>query len=78
MSQTYQREIEKFQNNNILLNVVRASKNMPLSFLDIPNVIGTGSFSETIGAAGYLYGSGSGLTGFLSPGLYIFHGCMWQ
>ena len=78
MSQTYQREIEKFQNNNILLNVVRASKNMPLSFLDIPNVIGTGSFSETIGAAGYLYGSGSGLTGFFSPYTSTVGGSYWN
>lgn len=78
MSQTYQREIEKFQNNNILLNVVRASKNMPLSFLDIPNVIGTGSFSETVGAAGYLYGSGSGVTGFFSPYTSSVGGSYWN
>lgn len=78
MSQTYQREIEKFQNNNILLNVVRASRNMPLSFLDIPNVIGTGSFSETVGAAGYLYGSGAGLTGFFSPYTSSMGGSYWS
>lgn len=78
MSQTYQREIEKFQNNNILLNVVRASKNMPLSFLDIPNVVGTGSFSESVGAAGYLYGSGSGLAGFFSPYTSTVGGSYWN
>jgi hypothetical protein len=68
MSQVYQSEIEKYQNNNLLLNIVRASKNMPLSFLDIPNVIGTGSLSETVGLGAFLYGSApSSVSGFFSP-----------
>lgn len=68
MSQVYQAEVEKYQNNNLLLNVVRASKNMPLSFLDIPNVIGTGSLSETVGLGAFIYGaSPSSVSGFFSP-----------
>ena len=68
MSQTYQRVIEKYQNNNLLLNIVRSSKNMPLSFLDIPNVIGTGTISETAGLAGLFYSGspGGGLAGVFS------------
>lgn len=68
MSQVYQSEVEKYQNNNLLLNVVRASKNMPLSFLDIPNVVGTGSLSETVGLGAFIYGgSPSSIAGFFSP-----------
>lgn len=66
MSQSYQNEMEIFQNNNILLNVVRASKNMPLSFLDIPSVVGTGNFSASAGIGAYLYASGLG-TSFFTP-----------
>lgn len=68
MSQVYQSEVEKYQNNNLLLNVVRASKNMPLSFLDIPSVVGTGSLSETVGLGAFIYGgSPSSVAGFFSP-----------
>lgn len=68
MSQVYQSEVEKYQNNNLLLNVVRASKNMPLSFLDIPNVIGTGSLTETVGLGAFIYGTApSSVGGFFSP-----------
>ena len=65
MSQSYQKSIEKYQNNNFLLNIVRSSKEMPLSFVDIPSVIGTGSISETAGLSGLIYSAspGSGLAG---------------
>jgi hypothetical protein len=63
MSQTYQRTIEKYQNNNLLLNIVRSSKNMPLSFIDIPNVIGTGNVSETAGISGLIYSVPSAIAG---------------
>jgi len=60
--------MEKFQNNNILLNIVRASKNMPMSFLDIPNVVGSGTFSASVGASANLYGStGTSAGAFFSP-----------
>ena len=42
MSTAYRQIVENYSNENILLNIVRSSKNMPLSFLDIPSVIGTG------------------------------------
>jgi hypothetical protein len=68
MSQVYQSEVEKYQNNNLLLNVVRASKNMPLSFLDIPNVIGTGNLTTTVGLGAFIYGGApSSVSGFFSP-----------
>ena len=63
MSATYAEVVEKYQTNNILVNVARASQQRPLSFLDIPTVIGSGSvsasagISEGKGAAG-LYGKG--------------------
>jgi hypothetical protein len=43
MSSAYRDAVEGYSNDNILLNIVRASKNMPMSFLDIPSVIGTGN-----------------------------------
>ena len=43
MSSAYRKVIEEYSNSNILLNIVRSSQNMPLSFADIPSVIGTGS-----------------------------------
>ncbi|MBT8542419.1 hypothetical protein G6714_04470 [Polynucleobacter paneuropaeus] len=68
MSQSYQKSIEKYQNNNFLLNIVRSSKEMPLSFIDIPSVIGTGNITETAGLAGLIYSAspGSGLSGVFS------------
>lgn len=43
MTSAYRDVVEEYTNNNILLNIVRTSKNMPMSFLDIPSVIGTGN-----------------------------------
>lgn len=60
MSQTYQRTIEKYQNNNLLLNIIRSSQNMPMSFIDIPSVIGTGNVSETAGISGLIYSASAG------------------
>ncbi len=50
LSSAYREVVEEYSNNNILLNIVRTSKNMPMSFLDIPSVIGTGSVQATAGA----------------------------
>ena len=49
MSTAYRQVVENYSNENILLNVVRSSKNMPLSFLDIPSVIGTGNVMANAG-----------------------------
>lgn len=68
MAQMYQSEVEVYQNNNIVLNIVRASKGLPLSFLDIPSVVGTGSLTETAGFGAFLYSASPGsVTGFFSP-----------
>ena len=50
LSSAYREVVEEYSNNNILLNIVRTSKNMPMSFLDIPSVIGTGSVQANAGA----------------------------
>ena len=63
MSQTYQTVLEKYQNNNLLLNIMRSSKNMPLSFLEIPSVVGTGNINETAGIMAFLYAVTPGIPG---------------
>jgi len=50
MAAQYQNTVEQYNFNNILLNIVRGSDNLPLSFLDIPSIIGTGNFSAGSGA----------------------------
>lgn len=49
MSTAYRQVVENYSNENILLNIVRSSRNMPLSFLDIPSVIGTGNVTASAG-----------------------------
>lgn len=49
MTSAYRDVVEEYTNNNILLNIVRSSKNMPMSFLDIPSVIGTGNVLTNAG-----------------------------
>jgi hypothetical protein len=63
MSQTYQTVLEKYQNNNLLLNIIRSSRNMPMSFLEIPSIVGTGNISETAGLGAFLYGVAPGSAG---------------
>ena len=52
MSSGYRGVVEQYTNDNILLNIVRTSQNMPMSFLDIPSIVGTGSVtgSASLGA----------------------------
>lgn len=45
MTAAYRDVVETYSNENVLLNVVRASQRMPLSFLDIPTVIGSGNIA---------------------------------
>jgi hypothetical protein len=67
MSYAYSRTVENYNNDNILLNIVRASKSMPLGFLDIPSVIGTGSVNSTAGLSGTIFGAQpSSVAGFFS------------
>jgi len=61
MAAEYQNTVEQYNFNNILLNVVRASDGLPLSFLDIPSIVGTGSFSASIGSTWQNSNLGAGL-----------------
>lgn len=68
MSKSYQTVIEKFERNGLFLNVVRSSKNLPLSFMTIPSITGTGSVGETVGiSANVVSAVPTTPTGFLSP-----------
>lgn len=49
MSNSYREVLESYANDNILINVIRASEQLPMSFLDMPSVIGTGSVSASVG-----------------------------
>lgn len=52
MSAAYREVVEAYSNDNILINVVRASQKMPVSFLDIPSIMGTGNVSANAGVTG--------------------------
>jgi hypothetical protein len=69
MSTAYREVIEEYGNDNILLNIVRSSESMPVSFLDMPTIVGTGNItgSATLGATivGTVPGS---LPGFFTAG----------
>ena len=54
MASSYQKVIEKYNADNILLNVVRASKERPTSFLEIPTIQGTGSITTSPSLSGTL------------------------
>lgn len=45
MSTAYREVLETYANDNILLNIVRSSQHMPMSFLDMPSVVGSGNVS---------------------------------
>jgi len=49
MSSSYRDVLEGYANDNILINVVRASQHLPMTFLDMPSVIGTGSIGTNVG-----------------------------
>ena len=69
MSSAYSIIVEKYNNDNVLLNIVRASKSMPLGFLDIPSVIGTGSVSTSAGLSASIFSANpASVTGLFSAG----------
>jgi hypothetical protein len=74
MSASYAIALGQYQQNNIFLNIVRASEKMPMSFLDIPSILGTGmltvspSVTGSVGAAVF----GSGMAGPSGLGLSSF------
>ena len=68
MSHAYREVVESYSNDNILINIARASKKMPVSFLDIPSIMGTGSVSADVGLSATVYSGNPGsLGGFLQP-----------
>lgn len=69
MSSAYREVLEQYANDNVLLNIVRSSKSMPVSFLDMPSVMGSGGVSNSIQAGPSIYGvaPGSSLAGFFTP-----------
>ena len=69
MSSSYRGVVEQYTNDNILLNIVRTSQNMPMSFLDIPSIVGTGSVIGTAGiGADIISGDPASVGGFFSVG----------
>lgn len=67
MSSAYRDVLESYANDNVLLNIVRSSKQMPVSFLDMPSVIGTGSVGVNAGVSSTISSNApSAFTGFFS------------
>jgi len=67
MSSAYRDVLESYANDNVLLNIVRSSKQMPVSFLDMPSVVGTGSVNAQAGVAGFISSAApSSFAGFFS------------
>ena len=67
MSSAYRDVLESYANDNVLLNIVRSSKQMPVSFLDMPSVIGTGSVGVSAGVSSTISSNApSAFTGFFS------------
>lgn len=67
MSSAYREVVEGYTLDNMLINVVRSSERLPMSFLDIPSVIGTGSVTAGAGLdANIVSVAPSSLTGFAS------------
>ncbi len=67
MSSAYRDVLEGYANDNVLLNVVRASKRMPVSFLEMPSVVGTGNVSAGAGVSGSVYSAApTTLSGFFT------------
>ena len=70
MSQSYQRTLEKYDRNSLLLNIVRASKEFPLNFLAVPSITGTGSISGNVGIYASVISNVPGeVNGFFSAGV---------
>jgi len=68
MSSAYRDVLAGYANDNVLLNIVRASKRMPVSFLEMPSVVGTGNVSVGAGLGANIYGnSPNSLSGFFAP-----------
>ena len=58
MSAKYANLLEQYQINMIFQNIIRAAHTRPLSFLDIPNINGSGSVELTPSVSGLFNGGG--------------------
>ena len=47
MSEKYANILEQYQINMLFVNILRASENRPVSFLDMPSINGSGSITTT-------------------------------
>lgn len=76
MSTAYREVLENYANDNVLLNIVRSSNNMPLSFLDMPSVVGSGTVSGNIGLSSTIYAANptGNFDSFFSSGAGSFYG----
>ena len=80
MSANYASILEQYQLNSILINIIRASSERPLSFLDIPSINGSGNVttSPSLNASlnGLIGGVAGGVTGInsISPSLSLSFG----
>ena len=63
MSEKYANILEQYQINSILMNIIRASNDRPLSFLDIPNITGSGNVTTSPTIGGVFNGFVGGLAG---------------
>jgi len=69
MSSAYREVLEQYANDNVLLNIVRSSKSMPVSFLDMPSVMGSGGINNQVQVGPNIQGvaPGSSVAGFFTP-----------
>ena len=63
MSARYAVILEQYQLNSILINIIRASNERPLSFLDIPSINGSGNVSTSPTISSSLNGLIGGIAG---------------
>ena len=56
MSAKYANSLEQYQINMIFQNILRASENRPVSFLDMPTINGSGSIGVTPSVSGFFTG----------------------
>ena len=78
MSKKYAILLEQYQINNLFMNIIRSYEGHPLSFLDMPNIIGSGSVSHSASVNGTISSAsiGSALAGLtsLNPSLGLSFG----
>jgi hypothetical protein len=70
MSSAYRDVLESYANDNILLNIVRSSQHMPMTFLDMPSVVGSGNVTSYAAITPTIWSQApSSVTGFFSGGI---------